>query len=121
MWLTERLAPEFKTITDFRKNNARGIKQSCQTFVGLSRQLNMFSDAIVVIDGSKFKASNNKSNNYTPKKVQTEIDRVEKHISRYLTELDNSDDHEKETDTTPIDDKINLVENTLSRITPTQR
>ena len=106
MWLTERLAPDFKTIADFRKNNGEGIKQSCRTFVGLCRQLNMFSDAIFAIDGSKFKASNNKSNNYTPKKVQTEIDRTEKHISRYLTELDKSDDKEKETDTTPIEDKI---------------
>jgi transposase len=106
MWLTERLAPDFKTIADFRKNNSKGIKQSCRTFVSLCRQLNMFSDAIFAIDGSKFKASNNKSNNYTPKKVQTEIDRTEKHISRYLTELDTGDDKEKETDTTPIEDKI---------------
>jgi hypothetical protein len=76
----------------------------------------MFSDAIVAIDGSKFKASNNKSNNYTPKKVQTEIDRVEKHISRYLTELDNSDDQEKETDTTPIDDKITWLKTRLAEL-----
>jgi transposase len=77
MWLTEQLAPDFKTIADFRKNNGKGIKQSCRTFIGLCRQLNMFSDAIIAIDGSKFKASNNKSNNYAPKKVQTEIDRIE--------------------------------------------
>jgi hypothetical protein len=76
----------------------------------------MFSDAIVAIDGSKFKASNNKSNNYTPKKVQTEIDRVEKYISRYLTELDNSDDQEKETDTTPIDDKITWLKTRLAEL-----
>jgi len=70
------------------KNNSKGIKQSCRIFIGLCRKLNMFSDATVAIDGSKFKASNNKSNNYTPKKIQVEIDRVEKHISRYLAELD---------------------------------
>jgi transposase len=52
MWLTERLAPDFKTIADFRKNNGEGIKQSCRTFIGLCRQLNMFSDAVVAIDGS---------------------------------------------------------------------
>jgi transposase len=68
MWLTDRLAPDFKTITDFRKNNDEGIEQSCRTSVGLCRQLNMFSDAIFTIDDSKFKASNNKSNNYTQKK-----------------------------------------------------
>ena len=50
MWLTERLAPDFKTIADFRKNNGEGIKQSCRTFIGLCRQLNMFSDAVVAIE-----------------------------------------------------------------------
>tara|TARA_R110001599_G_C12153614_1_gene651690 strand:- start:189 stop:1229 length:1041 start_codon:yes stop_codon:yes gene_type:complete len=76
----------------------------------------MFSDAIIAIDGSKFKASNNKSNNYTPKKVRTEIDRVEKHISRYLTELDNSDDQEKETDITPIEDKLAWLKTRLAEL-----
>jgi hypothetical protein len=64
----------------------------------------------------KFKASNNKSNNYTPKKVQTEIDRVEKHISRYLTELDKSDDKEKETDTSPIEDKLTWLKTRLAEL-----
>jgi transposase len=54
MWLTKGLAPDFKTIADFRKNNGKGIKQSCRTFIGLCRQLSMFSDAVVAIDGSKF-------------------------------------------------------------------
>jgi transposase len=116
MWLTERLAPDFKTIADFRKNNGKGIKQSCRTFIGLCHQLNMFSDAIVAIDGSKFKASNKKSNNYTPKKVQTQIERVEKHISRYLTELDKSDDKEIETDITPIEEKITWLKTRLAEL-----
>jgi len=93
MWLTERLAPDFKTIADFRKNNSEGIKQTCRTFVGLSRQLNMFSDAFVAIDGSKFRASNNNINHYTPKKLQVEIERVERHINKYLTQLDNEISH----------------------------
>ncbi len=115
-WLTQRLAPDFTTIAGFRKNNNEGIKQSCRTFIGLCRQLNMFSDAIIAIDGSKFKASNNKSNNYTPEKVQTEIDRFEKHISRYLTELDNSDDKEKETDITPIEDNMTWLKTRLAEL-----
>ena len=106
MWLTERLAPDFKTIADFRKNNGEGIKQTCRTFIGLCRQLNMFSDAMVAIDGSKFKASNNKAKNYTPKKLQSEMARVEKHINHYLEQLDQSDVTEKETDTTPIEEKV---------------
>ncbi len=59
MWLTERLAPDFKIIADFRKNG-KGIKQCCRRFIDLCRQMNMFSDALIAIDGSKFKASNNK-------------------------------------------------------------
>ena len=106
MWLTERLAPDFKTIADFRKNNGKGIKQSCRTFIGLCRQLNMFSDAVVAIDGSKFKASNNKAKNYTPKKLETEMARVEKHINQYMNQLDMRDESEKEADTSPLEEKI---------------
>jgi len=106
MWLTERLAPDFKTIADFRKNNGEGIKQSCRTFIGLCRQLNMFSDAVVAIDGSKFKASNNKAKNYTPKKLDTEMARVEKHINQYLNRLDMCDADEKEVETSSINEKL---------------
>lgn len=70
MWLLERLTPDFKTIADFRKNNGKGIKNTCRQFVELCRQLNMFDDSVFAIDGSKFKAVNNKSKNYTPSKVQ---------------------------------------------------
>ena len=77
MWLLERLAPDFKTIADFRKDNGKGIKNTCREFIGLCRQMNMFTDVIVAIDGSKFKAVNSKDNNYTPKKLQFHIARVE--------------------------------------------
>ena len=96
MWLTERLSPDFKTIADFRKDNAKGIKNVCRTFIDLCRNLNMFSDAVVAIDGSKFKASNNKDKNYTPKKLSFHIERVEKHISDYLNRLDASDEADNE-------------------------
>ncbi|WP_047685067.1 transposase, partial [Xenorhabdus sp. NBAII XenSa04] len=66
MWLPERLSPDFKTIANFRKDNGKGIKNVCRKFVELCRQLNMFEDAVFAIDGSKFKAVNNKSKNYTP-------------------------------------------------------
>jgi transposase len=116
MWLTERLAPDFKTIADFRKNNGEGIKQSCRTFIGLCRQLNMFSDAVVAIDGSKFKVSNNKAKNYTPRKLETEMARVEKHISKYLAQLDKSDDKEKEADTSPLEEKIAWLKTRLTEL-----
>lgn len=91
MWLLGKLAPDFKTIADFRKDNGQGIKNVCRTFVEVCRRLNMFEGSDIAIDGSKFKASNNKSNNYTPSKVKFHIDRVEKHIANYLEQLDEAD------------------------------
>lgn len=91
MWLLGKLAPDFKTIADFRKDNGLGIQNVCKTFVEVCRRLNMFDGAVVAIDGSKFKASNNKGNNYTPSKVKFHIDRVEKHIARYMALLDEAD------------------------------
>jgi len=107
MWLLGRLAPDFKTIADFRKDNGKGIKNTCKAFIGLCRQMNLFTDVMVAIDGSKFKAVNSKKNNYTPKKLQFHIERVEKHIDAYLKQLDVRDkEDEKVIDDTPIKDKI---------------
>jgi transposase len=112
MWLLGRLAPDFKTISDFRKDNGKGIKHTCREFIGLCRQMSMFTDVIVAIDGSKFKAVNSKENNYTPKKLQFHITRVEKHIDKYLKQLDDSDrDAEKVIDETPIKEKIAWLQN----------
>lgn len=66
MWLLELLTPDFKAIADFRKNNGKGIKNACRVFIDLCRQMQMFTDVVVAIDGSKFKAVNSKSNNFTP-------------------------------------------------------
>ena len=77
MWLLGRLAPDFKTIADFRKDNAKGINNTCRTFIGIFRQLNMFTDAIIAIDGRKFKAVNSKKNNYTLQKLKLHIELVE--------------------------------------------
>lgn len=91
MWLLGKLAPDFKTIADFRKNNSQGIKNVCKAFVEICRRLNMFENLTIAIDGSKFKASNNKGNNFTPSKVKSHIDRVEKHVARYLELLETAD------------------------------
>ncbi|EMC8523764.1 IS1182 family transposase [Escherichia coli] len=106
MWLLERLSPDFKTIANFRKDNGKGIKNVCRKFVELCRQLNMFDDAVFAIDGSKFKAVNNKSKNYTPSKVQFHIDRVEKSIEKYLSQMDAKDEHEKESEPTVAASKL---------------
>jgi transposase len=117
MWLLGGLAPDFKTIADFRKDNGKGIKNICREFIGLCRQLNMFSDAVVAIDGSKFKAVNSKENNYTPKKLQFHIDRVERHIDDYLQQLDEADkESEKQVDDTPIQEKIDWLKQRLAEL-----
>ena len=91
MLTLERLKPDFKTIADFRKNNSKGIKNACRTFIDLCRQMNMFTDVVVAIDGSKFKAVNSKPNNFTPKKAEDHIKRVEQSIQKYLNMLDEAD------------------------------
>ena len=117
MWLLGRLSPDFKTIADFRKDNGKGIKNTCRTFIDLCRHLNMFTDTLVTIDGSKFKAVNSKENNYTPKKLQFHIARVEKHIDDYLTQLATKDQEENQlADDRPIKEKIDGLKKKLSEL-----
>jgi transposase len=91
IWLTGRLMPDFKTIADFRKDNGKAIRQVCREFVLLCRSLNLFSDAIVAIDGSKFKAVNNRDKNFTDRKLEARTQQLEESITRYLAELDRAD------------------------------
>jgi transposase len=111
MWLLERLQPDFKTIADFRKNNGKGIKKACRQFVEICRQLNMFNQSDFAIDGSKFKAVNNKSRNYTPSKVRYHIDRVEKSIQKYLSNMDTQDGSETATKNTVSASKLAWLKN----------
>src|ERR1700675_1160595 len=91
MWLTGRLTPDFKTIADFRKDNGKAIRSVCREFIVLCRRLNLFSEAIVAIDGSKFKAVNNRDKNFTDNKLKKRMAQLEESISRYLAELDRAD------------------------------
>ena len=91
MWLTGRLAPDFKTIADFRRDNGPGIRNVCSRFVALCRDLKLFSQAIVAIDGSKFKAVNTRDRNFTAGKVKKQKEQIEQSIKRYLDALDTAD------------------------------
>ncbi|KST60417.1 transposase [Methylobacterium sp. GXS13] len=91
IWLTGRLMPDFKTLTDFRKDNGPAIQAACAQFVVLCRRLNLFSNAVVAIDGSKFKAVNNRDTNFTTAKVEARLAQVEASIGRYLATLDRAD------------------------------
>jgi len=91
IWLTGRLAPDFKTIADFRRDNGEAIRKVCKEFVLLCRRMKLFTDGIVAIDGSKFKAVNNRDKNFTDRKLQARIEQLEDSIKRYLVELDRAD------------------------------
>jgi transposase len=94
MWLVGRLTPDFKTIANFRKDNGKAIQSVCRQFIVLCQQLGLFSEALVAIDGSKFKAVNNRDRNFTSAKLQRRMEEIESSINRYLTALDTADRQE---------------------------
>ena len=96
MWLTGRLMPDFKTIANFRKDNGKAIRQVCRQFIVLCRQLNLFTQALVAIDGSKFKAVNNRDKNFTPAKMKRRMEQINESIERYLKAMDTADRAEPE-------------------------
>ena len=109
MWLTGRLMPDFKTIADFRRDNGPAIRAACAQFVVLCRQFNLFTRAVVAIDGSKFKAVNNRDKNFTVAKVAKRVEQVEASIARYLAALDRADRQDgdvAEAKTARLKDKI---------------
>jgi transposase len=91
MWLTGRLAPDFKTIADFRKDNGPAIRATCRQFVELCRRLELFTHAVAAIDGSKFKAVNARDKNFTRASIQRRMDQVEASIERYMAALETAD------------------------------
>src|ERR1700732_3701230 len=91
IWLTGRLTPDFKTIADFRKDNGKAIRGVCREFIVMCRDLKLFSEAIVAIDGSKFKAVNNRDKNFTDRKLKARMQQLDESIARYMTELDRAD------------------------------
>ena len=91
MWLTGRLAPDFKTIADFRHDNGAGIRNVCRRFVVLCRELKLFSQGAVAVDSSKFKAVNSRDRNFTPAKIEKRKQQIEESIQRYLSALDTAD------------------------------
>ncbi|MGB5933211.1 MAG: IS1182 family transposase [Anaerolineae bacterium] len=94
MWLLGKLAPDFKTIADFRRHNGRAIREVCRQFTLLCRQLSMFGGELVAIDGSKFKAVNSRGRNFTRPKLKRMNRRIDEKIERYLQELDENDELE---------------------------
>ncbi len=124
MWLTGRLAPDFKTIANFRRDNGAAIRAVCAQFVMLCRQLGLFTRAVVAIDGSKFKAVNNRDKNFTVTKVAKRLEQVDASIARYLTALDRADREDSdvaEAKTTRIKDKIDGLRRQMQALKEMQR
>ena len=94
MWLTGRLAPDHKTIADFRKDNGRAIRKVCAQFVALCREVGLLTNASVAIDGSKFKAVNTRDKNFTRAKMERRLAQIEESVARYLSQLDTADRQE---------------------------
>src|ERR1700745_2515686 len=93
IWLTGHLAPDFKTIADFRKDNGKAIREVCREFVALCRKVGLLSAASVSIDGSKFKAVNARDKNFTEAKMKRRLERIDESIARYLSQLETADRH----------------------------
>ncbi|MBT3764791.1 MAG: IS1182 family transposase, partial [Rhodospirillaceae bacterium] len=102
-----------KTIANFRKDNGKAIRKVCAQFVGLCRQLNLFADASVAIDGSKFKAVNTRDKNFTRGKVKRHMDQIEESVARYLHQLDSADRQEPSRARTMTTERLNSKIETL--------
>ena len=119
MWLTGRLAPDFKTIADFRKDNGEAIRLVCREFVMLCRKLAPFTDAFVAIDGSKFKAVNNRDKNFTKAKLKRRLQQIDESIERYLGQIASADRQEAaiaKDKTQRLEDKIAALKEEMKRL-----
>src|SRR3954451_16226732 len=94
LWLLGRLAPDHKTIADFRKDNGVALRKACAGFVELCREMGLLATTSVAIDGSKFKAVNNRDKNFTRAKVERRRAQLEESVGRYLSQLDTADRQE---------------------------
>jgi len=119
MWLTGRLAPDFKTIADFRRDNPVGIRNVCRRFVALCRELKLLTQAVVAVDGSKFKAVNSRDRNFTPAKLDKRQQQIEHSIQRYLDALETADrtrPTELQAKTEHIHDKLKALREQMQRM-----
>jgi len=120
MWLLGRLVPDHKTVADFRKDNGRAIRKVCARFVELCREMNLLATASVAIDGSKFKAVNNRDRNFTRAKLERRRTQLEESVARYLSQLDTADRQEPSealvTKTTRLKEKLTKLGEEMQRL-----
>src|SRR5271166_767764 len=113
MWLLGRLVPDHKTIADFRKDNGSAIRQVCARFVALCRTMGLLTQASVAIDGSKFKAVNNRDRNFTRAKMERRMAQIEASVARYLQQLDTADRQEP---SEALKTKVDLLKDKIAKL-----
>ena len=120
MWLLGRLVPDHKTVADFRKDNGPAIRKVCARFVELCREMGLLATASVAIDGSKFKAVNNRDKNFTRAKVERRRAQLEESVARYLSQLDTADRQEPSealaAKTTHLKEKLAKLKEEMERL-----
>ena len=120
MWLTGRLVPDHKTIADFRKDNSLAIQKVCAKFICLCRDLGLLTKASVAIDGSKFKAVNNRDRNFTSGKLKRRMVQIDESVARYLHQLESNDRQETslatEMKTMRLTEKIAKLQEEMKRL-----
>jgi len=120
MWLLGRLVPDHKTVADFRKDSGHAIRKVCARFVELCREMGLLATASVAIDGSKFKAVNNRDRNFTRAKVERRRAQLEESVARYLSQLDTADRQEPSealaTKTTRLKEKLAKLGEEMQRL-----
>ena len=120
MWLLGRLVPDHKTIADFRKDNGPAIRRVCARFVELCRRIGLLATASVAIDGSKFKAVNNRDRNFTKAKMARRLKQIEESVERYLHQLDSADRQEPteaiKSRVTRLHEKIEKLQGEMQRL-----
>src|SRR5256886_10147137 len=120
MWLAGRLVPDHKTIADFRKDNGPAIRKVCAQFVAVCREIGLLTQASVAIDGSKFKAVNNRDKNFTRAKMDRRMAQIEESVARYLQQLDTADRQEPsealKTKTSRLKEKITKLKEQMQRL-----
>ncbi len=125
IWLLGRLAPDHKTIADFRKDNGAALRRVCARFVELCRQMGLLATASVAIDGSKFKAVNNRDRNFTRAKVERRRAQLQESVERYLSQLDTADRQEPTVvlaeKTTRLREKLGTLKEQMGKLAAYER
>ena len=125
IWLLGRLVPDDKTIADFRKDNGSAIRKVCAQFVALCRDMGLLTKASVAIDGSKFKAVNNRDRNFTRAKVERRRAQLEESVARYLSQLDTADLQEPSealaAKTAHLKEKLAKLESEMQRLSAMEK